>query len=47
MPQKINCFGGQNGLKMGQKYVFPKIVLGHLVCTTNEMRLFRDEMAVF
>ena len=29
---KMGCFGTNNGSKMGQKCVFPKMVLDHLGC---------------
>ena len=28
----IGCFGTKNGSKMGQKCVFPKMILDHLGC---------------
>ena len=29
---KMGCFGTKNGSKMGQKWVFPKMILDHLGC---------------
>ena len=29
---KTGCFGTKNGSKMGQKWVFPKMILHHLGC---------------
>ena len=30
---KMGCFGTKNGSKMGQKRIFPKLILDHLGCT--------------
>ena len=32
---KKGCFGTRNGSRMGQKRVFPKIILDHLGCTNG------------
>ena len=32
---KMGCFGSKNGSKMGQKRIFPKIILDHLGCTNG------------
>ena len=30
---KMGCFGTKNGSKMGQKRIFPNLILDHLGCT--------------
>ena len=32
---KMGCFGTKNGSKMGQKRIFPKLILDHLGCTNG------------
>ena len=32
---KMRCFGTKNGSKMGQKRIFPKLILDHLGCTNG------------
>ena len=32
---KMGCFAIKNGSKMGQKGVFPKMILDHLGCTNK------------
>ena len=32
---KMGCFGTKNGSKIGQKCVFPKMILDHLACTNK------------
>ena len=32
---KLGCFGTKNGSKMGQKHIFPKLILDHLGCTNG------------
>ena len=32
---KMRCFGTKNGSKMGQKRIFPKLILDHLGCTNR------------
>ena len=32
---KMGCFATKNGSKMGQKCVFPKMILDHLGCTNK------------
>ena len=32
---KMGCFGTKNGSKMGQKRIFPNLILDHLGCTNG------------
>ena len=32
---KMGCFGAKNGSKMGQKRIFPNLILDHLGCTNG------------
>ena len=32
---KMGCFGSKNGSKMGQKRIFPNLILHHLGCTNG------------
>ena len=32
---KMGCFGTNNGLKMGQKRIFPKMILEHVGCSNK------------
>ena len=32
---KMGCFGTKNGSKMGQKHIFPNLILDHLGCTNG------------
>ena len=32
---KMGCFGTKSGSKMGQKTLFPKLILDHLGCTNG------------
>ena len=32
---KMGCFGTKNGSKMGQKHIFPKLIVDHLGCTNG------------
>ena len=32
---KMGCFGAKNGSKMGQKRIFPNLILHHLGCTNG------------
>ena len=32
---KMDCFGTKNGSKMGQKHIFPNLILDHLGCTNG------------
>ena len=32
---KMGCFGTKNGSKMGQKRIFPNLILDHLGCTSG------------
>ena len=32
---KRACFGTKNGSKMGQRRIFPKLILDHLGCTNG------------
>ena len=32
---KMGHFGTKNGSKMGQKWIFPKMILDHLGCTNK------------
>ena len=31
----MGCFGTKNGSKMGQKHIFPNLILDHLGCTNG------------
>ena len=37
---EMGCFGTKNGSKMGQKCVFPKMILDHLGAQTSGMSPF-------
>ena len=32
---KMGCFGTKSGSKMGQKRIFPNLILAHLGCTNG------------
>ena len=32
---KMGCFGTKNGSKMGQKRIYPKLIVDHLGCTNG------------
>ena len=32
---EMRCFGTKNGSKMGQKHIFPNLILDHLGCTNG------------
>ena len=32
---KMGCFGTKNGSKVGQKHIFPNLILDHLGCTNG------------
>ena len=32
---KVGCFKTKNGSKMGQKHIFPKVILDHLGCSNK------------
>ena len=32
---KMGCFGTKNGSKMGQKHIFPNLILDHWGCTNG------------
>ena len=32
---KMGCFGTKNGSKMGQKHIFPNLILDHMGCTNG------------